>query len=378
MLEAALLVVHAAVLALALGNTLWMRARRDRQRPLAEPVKVSVLVPARNEEANLARLLPSLLGQRHPDLEVVVVDDASEDGTWGVIQQHADNPRLVPVRGSGPPPGWVGKVHALYQAQKRASGDVYLFLDADAALADEGALGRLLARFAANAPEAEATAQGLSRAGIVMTGLPRYLDRFPTALLTSLVPFAVLAALPVPLVPRTRVASLGALNGQVWMMGAETYRALRPHERLKDEVLEDVMIGRLSKREGLRLHFEDLQPEVEGEMYGSLGEAWRGFRKNAFLLAGSGSWAGFAAFFVVYSLVWVVAPLLSLTLLATSFVIKAVIDRAMGLPLAVSLFGPLPLILGAGLQLDSARAHAAGAVDWKGREVSGGGVARSA
>ncbi|MEL6614630.1 MAG: glycosyl transferase family 2, partial [Bacteroidota bacterium] len=132
----------------------------------------------------------------------------------------------------------------------------------------------------------------------------------------------------------------------------------------------DVMIGRQAKRDGLRLHFEDLQPEVQVMMYGSLGEAWRGFRKNAFLLAGGGSWGGFLAFFVVYSLVWVVAPLLSLALLATTFVIKAAIDRAMGLPLAVSLFGPLPLMLGALLQLDSARAHATKTVDWKGRNVS--------
>lgn len=369
MLVSILLVVHAGVLALAIGNVLWMRSRRRQRRPLTGPVRVSVLVPARNEESNLRRLLPSLLAQDYADLEVVVVDDASEDGTWGVLQEHAD-PRLTPVRGSGPPAGWVGKVHALYQAQKRASGDLYLFLDADAKLADSRAITRLVERFAALTPEASA-AQGLSASGIVVTGLPHYLDRFPGALLTSLVPFAVLAALPVPLVPRTASPSLGALNGQVWMMGAATYRRTRPHERLKNEVLEDVMIGRQAKRDGLRLHFEDLQPEVQVQMYGSLREAWRGFRKNAFLLAGGGSWVGFLAFFAIYTLVWVVAPFLALPLLATSYLIKAVIDRAMGLPLAVSLFGPLPLILGAVLQLDSARAHALGRVDWKGRNVSG-------
>ena len=88
---------------------------------------VTVCIPARNEEANLARLMPSLLAQDHPDLQIVVVDDASEDGTWEVLRRHAD-PRLVAVRGNGPPAGWVGKVHALYQAQKRADGDVLVFL----------------------------------------------------------------------------------------------------------------------------------------------------------------------------------------------------------------------------------------------------------
>ncbi|HIG76191.1 MAG TPA: glycosyltransferase [Bacteroidetes bacterium] len=367
MLVPALLVLHACVLALALTNAVWMRSRRDRRRALAEPVRVSVLIPARNEEANLARLLPSLLAQDHPDLQIVVVDDASEDGTWEVLRRHAD-PRLVTVRGNGPPAGWVGKVHALYQAQKRADGDVLVFLDADTWLPDPGAIRSLVERFAANAPET-APGRALADAGIVMTGLPQYRDRFPTALLTSLVPFAVMAALPVPLVSRTRAASLGALNGQIWMMGAGDYRRIAPHEQLKDEVLEDVMIGRLAKREGLRLHFEDLRREVSVEMYGSLGEAWRGFQKNAFLLGGGGTWGGFAAFFALYTLVWVVAPLAALSLLATTWAIKAVIDRSQGLPLAVTATGPLPLFLGALLQLDSARVHATGRVRWKGRGV---------
>ncbi len=380
------LAVHAAVFVLAVVNILWLRSRRERKTPLAEPVRVSVMIPARNEEANLARLIPSLLEQDHPDLQIIIVDDASEDRTWDVIQSHAD-PRLVPVRGSGPPPGWVGKVHALFQAQKHASGDVFLFLDADSKLRSPDAITSLAERFAANAVSgarganssagsgamepgaADSTARGLSSSGIAMTGLPHYTDRFPGALMTSLVPFAVLAALPVPLVPRTSSPGLSALNGQFWMMGAETYRALKPHERLKGEVLEDVMIGRLTKREGLRLHFEDVQPEIEVQMYGSLGEAWRGFRKNAFLLAGGGSWLGFAAFFAVYCLVWVVSPLASVWLFLSAWLIKFVIDRAMGLPLAVSAFGPIPVFMGAALQLDSALAHARGAVDWKGRNV---------
>ena len=367
MLVSVLLGAHAAVLALAVFNVVWLRSRRGHRRAVTAPLRVSILVPARNEEANLARLLPSLLEQTYADFQVVVVDDASEDRTWDVLQRHAD-PRLVPVRGSGPPAGWVGKVHALFQAQKHADGDLFLFLDADARLADPDALARLVERFAANAPEASAD-RALSAAGIVMTGLPRYHDRFPTALLTSLVPFAVLAALPVALVPRTRAPGVSALNGQFWMIGATAYRQLRPHERLKDAVLEDVRIGRLAKRDGFRLHFEDVQREVEVQMYGSPAEAWRGFRKNAFLLAGNGKWIPFATFLAVYCAFWVVAPLLALSLLATSYAIKLVIDRSQGLPLAVSLFGPLPLMLGAALMVDSARAHATGTVAWKGRGV---------
>ena len=230
-LLAAVLVIHAGV-ALVLGaNLIALARRRARALPTALP-RVSVLVPARNEQANLAALLPTLFRQRGLELQVVVVDDASEDGTWDVLQSAGDG-RLVAVQGDGPPAGWVGKPHALYQAARRATGEVYVFLDADAQLVGDGALAALVGRWLDN-----------GGAGTALTGLPRYLDRGWGALLTSLVPFAVLAALPIPLVPRTSSPSLSALNGQVWLLGADDYGRLKPHEAVKDQVLEDVMIGR--------------------------------------------------------------------------------------------------------------------------------------
>ena len=359
----AVLAVHLGVAVVLGANLATMARRRRRPLPTSLPT-VSVLVPARNEEANLAALLPSVLTQRGVDLQVVVVDDASEDGTWDVLRAHAD-PRLTPVRGDGPPDGWVGKPHALYQAARRATGDVLVFLDADAQLVGDRALAALVGRWADN-----------GGAGTALTGLPRYLDRGPGALLTSLVPFAVLAALPVWLVPRTRSPALSALNGQVWLLGAGDYRRLEPHRAVRNEVLEDVMIGRFLKRSGVRLHFEDLGDALAVRMYRSFGEAWRGFQKNAYLIAG-GSPAPFAAFWTLYALSWVVPSVLwvaggaSWLPLAMLWAIKLVVDRAGRFPLWVSALAPVALALGAALQLDSARAHATGAVSWKGRSVGG-------
>ncbi len=358
-LRTAVLVVHAGVGAVLAANLVAF-ARHRRRRPPATRARVSVLVPARNEEANLRVLLPSVLRQRGVAVELVVVDDASEDGTWAVLQAHADD-RLVPVRGSGPPAGWVGKVHALHQAAARATGDLFVFLDADAHLRDGDALARLAARWADNGGP-----------GTALTGLPRYLDRGPAALLTSLVPFAVLAALPIPLVPRTSSPSISALNGQVWALGAADYRRLAPHAANRAEVLEDVMIGRTLKRRGVRLYFEDLSGEVGVRMYGSFGEAWAGFRKNAYLLAG-GQPRPFAVFFAAYALSWVVPSALALRghglPLATLTAVKLGVDRWARFPLWVSALAPVTLALGAALQLDSAWAHARGRVAWKGRSV---------
>ena len=363
------LVLHAGVLAIIAANLVGFRRTRPqaaRTEPTgadpAAPPLVSVLVPARNEEANLRVLLPSLLAQRGVAFEVVVVDDASEDGTWAVLGEHAD-PRLVAVRSTGPPPGWVGKTHALATAAGRATGSVFVFLDADAALRDPGALARLVGRW-----------QAQGGPGTALTGMPTYLDRGAALLLTSLVPFAVVAGLPVPLVPRTANPAISALNGQFWALGADDYRRLAPHTAHAAEVLEDVMIGRFLKRRGVRLHLVDVQAEVAVRMYGSFGEAWRGFRKNAYLLAG-GRPGPFAAFFAVYALVWVVPSGLwglgpvGLVPLATLVAAKALVDRWQGFPLWVTLCAPLALALGAALQLDSALAHARGRVSWKGRAV---------
>src|SRR5690606_31674351 len=136
--------------------------------------------------------------------------------------------RLRVLHGDGPPPGWVGKVHALYQATRHARGDVYLFLDADARLSDPGALARLAARFTALPPDS------------VMTGLTRLVGG--ARLLVSLVPSAVLGQLPWALVRPVRAASLGALNGQCWMIDAAAYHRHEPHRHLPAEVLEDVLI----------------------------------------------------------------------------------------------------------------------------------------
>ena len=360
-LLAVVLAIHGGV-ALVLGtNLVSLARRRGRALPRDLPT-VSVLIPARNEEATLATLLPTLFRQRGVDLQVVVVDDASEDGTWGILQAAGDD-RLTAVRGEGPPPGWVGKPHALFQAAQHATGEVFVFLDADARLVGDGALATLVGRWLDNGGD-----------GTALTGLPRYLDRGPGALLTSLVPFAVLAALPVPLVPRTAAPSLSALNGQVWLLSGADYARLAPHQAVRDEILEDVKIGRYLKRSGLRLWFEDLGDAVAVEMYRSFGEAWRGFQKNAYLLAGGGV-VPFTAFFVLYAVSWVLPSVLWLDggmswwPLATLAVLKLAIDRAGRFPLWVSALGPVALALGAALQLDSARAHATGAVAWKGRRV---------
>lgn len=346
-----LLLVHGALLAISCSNLLYLR-RTKGEVPRGRP-SVSVLIPARNEAENLRRLLPSLLSQEYPEYEVIVYDDGSEDGTWEVLQSFASD-RFRTLRGSGPPPGWAGKVHALYQATREACGERFLFLDADAHLLGPAALARLVDHHERQ-PK-----------GSVLTGLTRL--RGGGLLLVSLVPFMILTGLPWPLVRRLPIASLGALNGQCWMIDAELYRRFEPHAHLPSEVLEDVMIGRYLKARGVVPVLVDVQHEVEIFMYRHIAEAWTGFRKNAYLMLG-GHPLSFAPLFALFVLVYAVAPFLSPWLLGTAYLLKLICDRRANMPPWITLVAPLSFVLGVVLQLDSAISHWTGRATWKGRRV---------
>lgn len=345
-----LALAHAAFWGILVANLIYLRRQRSAA-PEAWP-SISICIPARNEAENLRRLLPTLQDQDYPKFEVLVWDDGSEDETWDVLET-ADNPRLTPLRGADPPADWVGKVHALYQCTRRASGDCYLFLDADAELLRPDALRRLVARHTGTHTT-------------VSSGFPHL--KGAALLLVSLVPHALLRSLPWPLVTRTQTPSLSALNGQCWLIDSAVYHAHEPHAAVKDEVLEDVAIGRYLKKQGHPPTLLDVQDLVAVYMYDGFGDAWRGFRKNAYLLLG-GTPGRFLLMYGGFVLTWLVAPLLSLWFLASLYGLKLVTDRASGMPASVTLLAPVSYLLGLALQLDSAVHHWIDRVSWKGRSV---------
>jgi glycosyltransferase involved in cell wall biosynthesis len=100
--------------------------------------KVSIVVPARNEERKIEPAIVSMLSQRYPRLEVVVVDDRSTDRTGAILDGLVERePRLEAVHLRELPSGWLGKNHALQRGAERATGDWLLFADADVTMAPD-------------------------------------------------------------------------------------------------------------------------------------------------------------------------------------------------------------------------------------------------
>jgi len=126
------MVVFQAVMLLILLTNLYLthRARRHPLPPV--PPKVSILVPARNEDITIEVCVRSLLAQDYPDYEVLVLDDQSTDGTPGILRKLAvENERLKVLTGSPAPIGIAGKNWACTQLAEQAKGDLLLFTDAD-------------------------------------------------------------------------------------------------------------------------------------------------------------------------------------------------------------------------------------------------------
>src|SRR5262249_44305272 len=93
---------------------------------------VSILVPARDEAANIEACVRGLLAQTYPAWELIVLDDGSTDGTGAILARlAADEGRLRVLAGAAVPPGWLGKPHACAQLAAAARGDLLLFTDAD-------------------------------------------------------------------------------------------------------------------------------------------------------------------------------------------------------------------------------------------------------
>ncbi|MBX7104018.1 MAG: glycosyltransferase family 2 protein [Gemmataceae bacterium] len=230
---------------------------------------VSVLIPARNEEASIGPAIESALVSRDVEVEVVVLDDHSTDETAGVVRAAANqDSRVRLLQGAELPPGWSGKQHACYQLALAAQYDIFVFLDADVRLEHDG-LARLVAF------------QLSSRADLV-SGVPRQITgTLLEKLVIPLIHFLLLGYLPVWIMRMINHPALGAGCGQLFLTTRAGYAASNGHAAIRDSFHDGVKLPRAYRRAGLRTDLCDATQVASCRMYHSAGQLWNGLAKNA-------------------------------------------------------------------------------------------------
>ncbi|MCC6523764.1 MAG: glycosyltransferase [Polyangiaceae bacterium] len=354
----------------------WLAPRLPRTPdPARELPPLSVLVPARNEEHNIEACLDSLAAQDYPDLEVLVVDDASTDRTAELVRARAaEDARIRLVPAPPLPEGWRGKCWALGTGAELARGRYLAMIDADVTLG----------------PSALARAVSLARTRSLdlLSLLPTLVNvTFWEKVIQPVMGFMIFLWQPLHRAnaPGSRVT---VANGQFLLVLAEGYRALGGHGAVRSEVVEDVALAALYKRHGKRLGLALALGDVRARMYRGLGDIWRGWGKtiHPYLQRQPLTlWAGILALTVLMLLPFVALALLGLgslggaapspTLVALAaaavgfILLQTLLFRgALGLELAHAPLWPLGFaVLFALFVARSVGAARGRGVEWKGR-----------
>jgi hypothetical protein len=323
---------------------------------------VSVIVPARNEEACLHACLESLVAQTGIAFEVIVVDDHSADRTREIALSF---PGVRVIDALPLPPGWTGKNNAVTSGARVADGEWLLFTDADT-LHLPGSLARSL--------------EEAKRHGAAL------LSYSPEQVVVSIwekavmpVIFAELASMYRPSQVSDPNSPAAAANGQYILISRAAYDAVGGHAAIAGSLLEDVALARAVKQSGHKIFFRYGGDAVRTRMYRSFAQLIEGWTKNLALLFPS------PALLALWRVLEFAVILASVTLLVLAVVQKSLLYAVLCLiPPALTLMrisrahfsweanllGFLGLPLFSYLLLRSKWAHARGAVGWKGRQYA--------
>ena len=323
---------------------------------------VSVLIPARDEEKNILTLLQSLKNQDYKNIEVLILDDHSSDGTYNICSGFAsENTAFSVIKGKQLPPGWLGKNFACHQLAQQAKGKYLLFLDAD-----------------------EEVYKGLINSAIYRTKTRRLslLSLFTDQVMVSfgeksvvpLMHFILLNLLPLRLIYLSENPAFAAASGQFMFFDAEKYHQHQWHEKVKDQVVEDVEIMKCVKQQKLKGEGLLANGLIRCRMYNNYQEAIYGFSKN-FLAPFNYSVLTFLLYliFIICGpiLIALVLPLQLLMMMVSLIVLtRIMISLSSGQNAFYNvLLHPLQMFNLVIVAYLSVRKHLTKTVTWKGRKV---------
>jgi glycosyltransferase involved in cell wall biosynthesis len=228
--------------------------------------KVSVILPARNEERYIARCLDTLLRQDYPDFEIIAINDSSTDRTGQIIQEYSQRDgRVVYVSAPPKPDEWAGKNWACYQGYLRSEGQVLLFTDADTE----------------HAPNTMSLAIGhmISQNLDALTAVPHLVcnDFWTKITLPALATF--LHTRFSPLRVNDPKVKTGYFFGSFFVITRATYEAVGTHQGVRQELVEDGALGGKVKASNFKMKMVRGERHIDAIWARDLDSLWHGLRR---------------------------------------------------------------------------------------------------
>jgi len=202
--------------------------------------KVSIIIPARNEEEFIGKCLDSLIKQDYKNYEIVVIDDSSDDTTREIISEYAKKySKIIPVYARPKPEGWMGKNWACMEGYRKSTGELLLFTDAD-------------------------TNHSKNVLSLAVSHLISFnLDALSA--IPKMLTFDFWTNITLPMIStflHTRFSALNVNNpskktgyffGSFFILKKRTYEEVGMHEGVKQEIIEDGALGRKVKELGYKM-----------------------------------------------------------------------------------------------------------------------------
>ena len=340
-----------------------------------EKPKVSIILPARNEEKFIGKCLDSLIKQDYDNYEIITINDSSNDATGDIIKKYSEKfPKVISVDAKPKPDGWMGKNWACIEGYKKASGDLLLFTDADTVHT--------------SSVISLAVSHLLSLELDALTVIPRMLclDKITKITLPMISTFL-----------HTRFSALrvndtskgtGYFFGSFFIMKKSTYDSVGTHEGVKGELVEDGALGRKVKESGFKMRMVRGEHLVDAVWARDMHTLWNALKRLMIPLYLQNAKIAVASFFGVLFLLFMPFPILGysiiffnstdsfLILFAISCIasilvyIGGILDATKGLDLKIkySLFAPVGgFIVVSGFLAGLIQAKSKTAISWRGR-----------
>jgi len=230
---------------------------------------VSILIPARNEETVIVAAVEAALASRGVEMEVVVLDDHSDDATGKLVAALAERDLRTRLLTAPPlPEGWCGKQHACAVLARAATHPLLLFVDADVRLAPAGA-ARLAAFLQASGAD-------------LVSGIPyQETGTFLERLVIPLIHFILLGFLPLGWMRASRHPAFAAGCGQLFLTRKDAYEKMGGHAVIRTSLHDGITLPRAYRRPGLATDRRDARDLATCRMYRGAAALWSGLAKNA-------------------------------------------------------------------------------------------------